>query len=63
MLKTRKEMWLKRFEGKTTDGYIGQCACCANYMYDDCESYEDESDNMFCSVECVLTHYGIKHNE
>ena len=63
MLETRTEKLLRRFKGEIQEGYTGKCTNCKQNMYDDCESYEDEDGNIFCSVECVLTHYGIKHNE
>ena len=39
---------------------FGECECCGNTVTDDGdEYYVSEDGKVFCSVECVLEHYGI----
>lgn len=39
---------------------FGYCECCSNKITDDCkEYYVNEDGEVFCSVECVLEHYGV----
>ena len=39
---------------------FGYCECCNNKVTDDGDEYYINADGeVFCSVECVLEHYGI----
>lgn len=39
---------------------FGECECCGNAVTDDGdEYYVSEDGRVFCSVDCVLEHYGI----
>ena len=39
---------------------FGNCECCDNEVTDnDEEYYVDSEGRIFCSIECVLEHYGV----
>ena len=43
---------------------IARCACCRELIYEDGDDvYKDEDVNYFCSLECVLEHYGVSKIE
>lgn len=55
-------LWRKRLRGIKTDGFIGKCHNCGNNMYEDCESFIDDEDNMYCCEECVFEEFNITVN-
>ena len=43
---------------------VARCACCEELIFEDNdETYIDEDGNYFCSLECVLEHYGVSRIE
>ena len=39
---------------------FGECECCGNEVTDEHEEYYINDDGkVFCSIECILEHYGI----
>ena len=39
---------------------LGYCEECGSPITDEKESYVDKDGYRFCSVECVLEHYGVE---
>lgn len=61
--KTKREvLWLRRFLGEEEEGLTGECTMpgCHNKIYEGQECFTDDSENIFCSAECVFEWYGIK---
>ncbi len=43
---------------------IARCTCCRELIYEDNDdTHIDEDGNYFCSIECVLEHYGVSKIE
>ena len=58
----REKLWLRRFLGVEEEQLLGECTMpgCHNKIYTEQECFVDDSENIFCSAECVFDWYGIK---
>lgn len=53
-----------KYDELDTEQPIARCACCEELIYEDNDdTYIDEDGNYFCSLDCVLEHYGVSKIE
>jgi len=57
-----KLRWEKKLLGEYKEEVVGKCTMpgCRNVIYEDCEYFTDDSENIFCSSECACEWYGLK---